>query len=238
MIPAPFAGTAGAIAIADLAGQRPSAADPTRTIAATNSGAVAAATQATLTGPVAANARPIAAADPAGPISATADLTRKRRHAAGAGRTISAADPAGAVTAANLTGKRRGSTRAEGTVTASADLAGERRGSARAVAATEPTRTSAPQAAGAASPWPRAADLAGAERRSGPIGKAATRTARRATAKLAGKRRRAAEPARAPTELARQSGSAPAETTGAIPAAKIPRLRRGSREAPEISGLR
>jgi hypothetical protein len=75
---------------------------------------------------------------------------------------------------------------------------------------------------------PRAADLAGAERRSGPIRKAATRTARRA----------AAEPTGAAAELARQSGRAATKTTRPIEPADIPRLRRGAIEATEISGLR
>jgi hypothetical protein len=75
---------------------------------------------------------------------------------------------------------------------------------------------------------PRAADLAGAERRSGPIRKAATGTARRA----------AAEPTGAAAELARQSGRAATKTTRPIQPADIPRLRRGAIEATEISGLR
>jgi hypothetical protein len=159
-----------------------------------------------------AQARPVTpadttAADPTGTIAST-DLPWERRGAAGASAP---AEPAGTIPAT--------------------DLPGERRGAAGASAPAEPTGSVAPQATGSTGPLPRTADLAGAKRRSGPIGKATTGTARGAAAKLAGKRGRAPEPARAPAEL-------PPRTVGPIEPAEISGLRRGAIEPTEIPRLR
>ena len=248
--------SAGAIATADLTGKRGHATGAGRAIPAADSArAIATADLTGKRGHATRAGRAIPAANAAGPIgtdsaarlrkgrlrrdptearpiTAAADLAREGRGSTRATRPVSTTDPAGAVTAANLTWQRCGTagasptTESAGTISTSprADLPRKRRRPA------EPTGSVAPQATGA-SPLPRAADLAGAKRRSGPIRKAATRPARRAAAKLAGKRGRAPEPARAPAEL-------PPRTVGPIEPAEISGLRRGAIEPTEIPGLR
>jgi hypothetical protein len=239
----PAADSAGAIAAAaNLTGERGHATGASRAIPAADPTGAIAATAANLAGKRRRAARAggaIPTADPAGPIgtdsaarlrkgrlcrdptearpiTAAADLAREGRSSTRATRPVSTTDPARAVTAANLAWQRCGAagasptTESAGTIPTSprADLPRKRRRPA------EPTGSVAPQATGA-SPLPRAADLAGAKRRCGPIGKAATRTARRA----------AAEPTGAAADLARQSGRAATKTVGPIEPAEISGLR-------------